>query len=65
MTRSHYTLSADAMRMATRDPGGPLIQSMPSRAEMASVRSLIAEALGMEDASLSEAIANFVTNKRE
>ena len=59
MSRSHYTLSADAMRNACRDEYGPVIQQIPSRSQMACVRDMIADALAMDREALSKRIAEF------
>jgi hypothetical protein len=54
MARSHYTYSVDAMREAAGRVG-----ALPSRAEMSAVRSMIAEALGMKDEDVSQAIMEY------
>jgi hypothetical protein len=59
MSRSHYTLSVDAMREACRDQNGPLIQDIPTRSQMACVRNMIADALAMDHAELSKHIADY------
>lgn len=56
MSRSHYTYSADMIRLTgpqTGDYGSPAI----SRADASQIRSMIADALGIDDAVVSEAIA--------
>ena len=65
MTRSHFTLSVDAMRDACRDPNGPLIQDIPSRSQMSCARNLVADALGVDRSELSERIAKYVTGEQQ
>ena len=65
MSRSHYTVSADAMRELCRDEYGPPIQDVPSRSQMARVRDMIADALAMDRAKLSEHIAEFAKSTED
>ena len=66
MDRSHYTHSADMIRLMGPD-NGPYNSPTLSRANASRIRQMISEALGMDDAIVSEAIAKvyverYVTN---
>ena len=62
MTRSHYTYSADMIRLTGPDTG-PYDSPALSRANASRIRQMISEALGMDDAIVSEAIAKVYCDK--
>jgi hypothetical protein len=58
MSRYPYTISCDAIRMATVDPYGPIGCDL-SRQQASQIRKLISTAIGMCDEELACKIADY------